>query len=79
VVERLKDRVLGVVVELLDLFALNVHRTRQAQDVHEAGLVHLHTDHLRGEGDGLQQRTQLPTSFGMLPLFLDDKAIQCDC
>jgi hypothetical protein len=59
VTEAADERGVGKVVELLDLFALDIHAAGLAHDIDEAGAVNFRGDDFRGEGDAGKQPAEL--------------------
>jgi hypothetical protein len=78
VVHRLDDRLVGEDVELLLHLPLNVLVVGRAENVDEAGAANLARDHLRREREVVQDSRQLPGGLRVLPLLLDDEALDRD-
>ena len=67
------DHFVRELIELLDLFAMNVLAARVAKDVDEARANDLAVDHLRRERDVVEDARELAAGLGMLALLLEDE------
>ena len=78
VVERLEDHVVRPGIELLDVLAVHVPLIGAAQDVDEAGHVHLAGDHLGGEGQVVEDVAECTRRALVAALLGDDVAFDGD-
>ncbi len=78
VIQGIEHDVVGELIQLADIVAVDVELAGTADDIDQAGAVDLATDDLRGERDVVEDVGEGAGRLGVQPLLLDDVATERD-